>query len=165
MTLSEGSQVLLLNWPVKCVRPVMFSEVLWPLGGSVDSRVWLLYRIVIHNLQKLVSWVDSGCQPPLLSACVCASHIRVVVFTLLLGCSGIIFYHQLLDGSLQRERERKRDVKHLLIYHLLCGIHSNHIMCNEMESGLEHTALFRAVPKCAELLSYLTTWEWDSIMH
>lgn len=25
--------------------------------------------------------------------------IRVVVFTLLLGCSGIIFYHQLLDGS------------------------------------------------------------------
>lgn len=57
----------------------------------------------------------------------------------------------------ERERERKRDVKHLLIYHLVRGIHSNHIMCNEMESGLEHTALFRCVPKCGDFLSYLTT--------
>lgn len=53
--------------------------------------------------------------------------------------------------------ERERDVKHLLIYHLVRGIHSNHIMYNEMESGLEHTALFRAVPKCGDFLSYLTT--------
>lgn len=37
----------------------------------------------------------------------CGSHIRIIVFTLLLCCSGIIFYHQLLDGAL-RDRQAER---------------------------------------------------------
>lgn len=44
------------------------------------------------------------------------SHIRIVIFTLLLDCCGIIFYDQLLNRTLEKQRDRRRILRRCICH-------------------------------------------------
>lgn len=96
------------------------NEIFTCINKVVVRKIAVPIAYVQHHIRGLCFGTEDAilcqeqvpmCHPPLLCACVFVSHIRIIVLTLLLSCSGIIFYNQLLNGSLERQRIRKHSLK------------------------------------------------------